>query len=190
MSTGVYKMRDAQVRTPPVFTNRGQGQLWVTAVSRGSPASAPAPAADGMTAIKQLWTPGGQAIDGTSFRQGDRLIVAITVGGSEMRKVPIVVADLLPAGFEIEAVLRPEDAGANGPYRFLGTLIAPNIAEARDDRFVAAWDIFDQKRETVAYMIRVVTPGTFTMPGVVAEDMYKPDTFARTISRTITVAKR
>ena len=190
VSTGVYKMRDAQVRTPPVFTNRGQGQLWVTAVSRGSPASAPAPAADGMTAIKQLWKPGGQAIDGTSFRQGDRLIVAITVGGSEMRKVPIVVADLLPAGFEIEAVLRPEDAGANGPYRFLGTLIAPNIAEARDDRFVAAWDIFDQKRETVAYMVRVVTPGTFTMPGVVAEDMYKPDTFARTISRTITVAKR
>ncbi|RYD87872.1 MAG: hypothetical protein EOP61_34740 [Sphingomonadales bacterium] len=107
-----------------------------------------------------------------------------------MRKVPMVVADLLPAGFEIEAVLRPEDAGANGPYRFLGTLIAPNIAEARDDRFVAAFDLFDQRRETVAYMVRVVTPGTFTMPGVVAEDMYKPDTFARTISRTITVSKR
>lgn len=190
VSSGVFKMRDAQMRTPPVFTNRGQGQLWVTAVSRGSPASAPPPAADGMTALKQLWTPGGQAIDGTSFRQGDRLIVAITVGGSEMRKVPLVVADLLPAGFEIEAVLRPEDAGANGPYRFLGTLVAPNIAEARDDRFVAAWDLYDQKRETVAYMVRVVTPGTFTMPGVVAEDMYKPDTYARTISRTVTVSKR
>ncbi|HOY77547.1 MAG TPA: alpha-2-macroglobulin [Hyphomonadaceae bacterium] len=188
LSSGVYKMRDVQ--TPPVFTNRGQGQLWVTAMSRGSPASAPPPAADGMTALKQLWTPGGQAIDGTSFRQGDRLIVAITVGGSEMRKVPVVVADLLPAGFEIEAVLRPEDAGANGPYRFLGTVLAPNIAEARDDRFVAAFDLFDQKRETVAYMVRVVTPGTFTMPGVVAEDMYKPDTYARTISRTVTVAKR
>jgi len=143
-----------------------------------------------MTAMKQLWTPGGQPIDGTSFRQGDRLIVAITVGASEMRTTPLVVADLLPAGFEIEAVLRPEDAGANGAYRFLGNLVAPNIAEARDDRFVAAFDLFDQKRETVAYMVRVVTPGTFTMPGVVAEDMYRPDTFSRTVSRTITVAKR
>ena len=190
VSSGVYKMRDAQMTTPPVFTNRGQGQLWVTSVSRGAPASAPPPAADGITAIKQLWTPGGNAVDGTSFRQGDRLIVAITVGASEMRKTPLVVADLLPAGFEIEAVLRPEDAGANGPYRFLGTLVAPNIAEARDDRFVASFDLFDQKRETVAYMVRVVTPGTFTMPGVVAEDMYKPDTHARTNSRTITVAKR
>jgi uncharacterized protein YfaS (alpha-2-macroglobulin family) len=28
------------------------------------------------------------------------------------------------------------------------------------------------------------------MPGVVAEDMYRPDTFARTSSRTITVARR
>ena len=190
VSSGVYKMRDQQMATPPVFTNRGQGQLWVTSVSRGAPASAPPPAGDGMTALKQLWTPGGQAIDGTSFRQGDRLIVAITVGASEMRQTPLVVADLLPAGFEIEAVLRPEDAGANGPYRFLGNLVAPNIAEARDDRFVAAFDLYDQKRETVAYMVRVVTPGSFTMPGVVAEDMYRPDTYARTVSRTITVAKR
>ena len=39
-------------------------------------------------------------------------------------------------------------------------------------------------------MVRVVTPGTFTMPGVVAEDMYRPDTYSRTGSRTITVAKR
>jgi alpha-2-macroglobulin len=35
-----------------------------------------------------------------------------------------------------------------------------------------------------------VTPGTFTMPGAVAEDMYRPDTFARTVSRTITIAPR
>lgn len=190
VSSGVYKMGDAQMRTPPTFTNRGQGQLWVTSVARGSPASAPAPASDGIQASKQLWTPGGGAVDGTSFRQGDRLIVAITVAGSENRTTPLVIADLLPAGFEIEAVLRPEDAGANGPYRFLGELVAPNIAEARDDRFVSAFDIYDQRRTTVAYMVRVVTPGAYTMPGVVVEDMYRPDTFARTVSRTITVAKR
>ena len=55
---------------------------------------------------------------------------------------------------------------------------------------MASFRLYDQKRMTVAYMVRVVTPGTFTMPGVVAEDMYRPDTFARTVSRTITVAKR
>ncbi|MEQ1783760.1 MAG: alpha-2-macroglobulin family protein, partial [Hyphomonadaceae bacterium] len=187
-STGVYRMTN--VSQPPVFTNKGSGQLWVTAVSRGSPASAPAPAFDGMLANKQLWSPAGQSIDGTSFRQGDRIIVAVTVASTEMRTTPLVIADLLPAGFEIEAVLRPEDAGATGPYRFLGDLVQPDIAEARDDRFIASFNLYDQKRMTVAYMVRVVTPGTFTMPGVVAEHMYKPDTFARTVSRTITVAKR
>ena len=187
---GVYRMRDAQIGRPPVFTNNGQGQLYVTAVSRGSPATAPDPAFDGMLANKQLWTPGGQAINGDTFRQGDRIIVALTVAATEMRRTPLIIADLLPAGFEIEAVLRPEDAGSSGPYAFLGELAAPNIAEARDDRFIASFDLFDQRRETVAYMVRAVTPGTFTMPGVVAEDMYRPETFARTASRTITVAKR
>jgi uncharacterized protein YfaS (alpha-2-macroglobulin family) len=67
---------------------------------------------------------------------------------------------------------------------------SPNIAEARDDRFVAALDLYERKPYTVAYMVRAVTPGTFTMPGVVAEDMYRPDTFARTTSRSITIARR
>ena len=187
---GAYRMRDAQIAQPPVFTNNGQGQLYVTAVARGSPATAPAAAFDGMLANKQLWTPGGQAINGDTFRQGDRIIVALTVAATEMRRTPLIIADLLPAGFEIEAVLRPEDAGNTGPYAFLGELAAPDIAEARDDRFIASFDLFDQRRETVAYMVRAVTPGTFTMPGVVAEDMYRPETFARTVSRTITVTKR
>ena len=186
----VFKLGDAQMRTPPSFANNGQGQLWVTSVARGSPASAPAPAADGVVADKQLWTPGGNAINGTSFKQGDRIIVAISVMSSEARTTPLVIADLLPAGFEIEAVLRPEDAGNAGPYRFLGEVASPNIAEARDDRFVAALDLYERKPYTVAYMVRAVTPGTFTMPGVVAEDMYRPDTFARTTSRSITIARR
>lgn len=190
VGNGVYRLSEAQMARPPRFTNRGQGQLYVTAISRGSPASAPPPAFDGLLANKQLWSTTGAAIDETSFRQGQRVIVAITVAASESRRTPLVVADLLPAGFEIEAVLRPEDAGASGPYRFLGDLVAPDIAEARDDRFVAAFDLYDQRRVTVAYMVRVVTPGAFTMPGVVAEDMYRPDTFARTASRTITVSRR
>lgn len=186
----VFKLSEAQMRSPPAFANNGQGQLWVTSVARGSPASAPAPASDGLFADKQLWTPGGGAINGTSFRQGDRIIVAITVKSSEERTTPLIIADLLPAGFEIEAVLRPEDAGKTGPYSFLDEVAAPKIAEARDDRFVAALDLYDRRSYTVAYMARAVTPGSFTMPGVVAEDMYRPDTFARTSSRTITIARR
>jgi alpha-2-macroglobulin len=42
----------------------------------------------------------------------------------------------------------------------------------------------------VAYMVRAVTAGSFTMPGVIAEDMYRTDTFARTGSRQITIGRR
>jgi uncharacterized protein YfaS (alpha-2-macroglobulin family) len=186
----VFKLSEAQSKTPPTFTNNGQGQLWVTSIARGTPASAPPPANDGVVMDKQLWDTAGRAINGTSFRQGDRVIIAISVQSSEQRVTPLVIADLLPAGFEIEAVLRPEDAGKTGPYSFLGDVAVPNIAEARDDRFVAALDLYDREVKTVAYVVRAVTPGSFAMPGAVAEDMYRPDTFARTSSRSIQIAKR
>ncbi|MEP7210531.1 MAG: alpha-2-macroglobulin [Alphaproteobacteria bacterium] len=186
----VFKLNDAQAKTPPSFTNRGTSQVWVTSIARGSPSSAPKPAYDGLTMDKQLWTPEGKALNGSSFTQGDRIVIEISVQASEQRTTPLIIADLLPAGFEIEAVLRPEDAGKTGPYAFLGDITAPKIAEARDDRFVAAVDLFDRKPETVAYMVRAVTPGTFAMPGAVAEDMYRPDTFARTGAQQITVAKK
>jgi uncharacterized protein YfaS (alpha-2-macroglobulin family) len=187
----VWRLSQANLQRPPVFTNGSGGQIWVTAISRGSPASAPPPASDGVSLDKQLWTTSGAAIDGPNFRQGDRVIVAITAVSSETRGVPLVVADLLPAGFEIETVLRPEDGGDTGAYGgFLGEIGYPKVAEARDDRFVAAIDLYDRRASTVAYIVRAVTPGTFTMPGAVAEDMYRPDSFARTASRTITIAPR
>lgn len=187
---GVFALADAELRAQPTFTNAGDSQLWVTRIARGAPASAPSPVASGLATIKQVWTPQGRAVDGMSFQQGDRLIVAISVAANSERETPLILSDLLPAGFEIEAVLQPSDAGDSGPYGFLGDLTTPNVAEARDDRFVAAFDLYDRERKTVAYMVRAVTPGSFTMPGVVAEDMYRPDVFARTVSRQITVAAR
>ena len=46
--------------------------------------------------------------------------------------------------------------------------------EYRDDRFVVAAKLGPQKL-TLFYMLRVVTPGTFTVPASFAEDMYRPE---------------
>ena len=46
--------------------------------------------------------------------------------------------------------------------------------EYRDDRFVAAAQIGPQKL-TLFYLLRVVTPGNFTVPAPYAEDMYRPE---------------
>ncbi|MDR0780594.1 MAG: alpha-2-macroglobulin family protein, partial [Pseudomonadales bacterium] len=137
----VFRLNEAQTQSAPTFVNNGAGPLWVTSLARGTPAVAPPPAAERLAAYKQLWTPGGEVIDSASFQQGERLIVQLWVNAEEERLTPLVIADLLPAGFEIEAVLRPEDADVRGPYGFLGKLATLNTAQARDDRFVAALDV-------------------------------------------------
>ncbi len=62
-------------------------------------------------------------------------------------------------------------------YPWLGLVTAVSVAEARDDRFVTAFDLGDRyidpegKRKTfnppfsVAYLVRAVTPGSLRAPG-------------------------
>ena len=82
------------------------------------------------------------------------------------------------------------DAGGQGPYAWLGELSEPRIAEARDDRFLAAIDLRQRRSVRLAYIVRAVTPGEYTFPGAVTEDMYRPDVFGRSGSNTVTIAPR
>ncbi len=43
---------------------------------------------------------------------------------------------------------------------------------------------------TVAYIVRAVTPGTFVHPAATAEDMYRPERYARTASGTLSVTAK
>ena len=75
----------------------------------------------------------------------------------------------------------------NGPFSWLGVISPTNVAESRDDRFVAALDLRGQAF-TVAYVVRAVTPGTFTNPGAVIEDMYRPGVFGRGAPSQVRIA--
>lgn len=118
-------------------------------------------------------------------------MVVLTLEPDERRTNPLVVADLLPAGLEIETILTPADGrrdnADSGAFAWIGPIAATKTAEARDDRFVAAIDVRDEAR-TIAYVARAVTPGEFVMPGVVAEDMYRPSVFARTEVQRVVIA--
>jgi uncharacterized protein YfaS (alpha-2-macroglobulin family) len=152
--------------------------------------TAPPEAAEGVSAEKEVRRLDGSAVDLAQVVQGDRLLVSITLSPKERRLQPLIVADLLPAGFEIEAVLRPEDGGATGAYGFLGEIASTKIAEARDDRYLAAVDVMDGRAVTIGYIVRAVTAGSFAAPGVVVEDMYRADVFARTEATTVQIAGR
>ena len=178
----------AQLANPPVFHNRGARPVWVTLFARGSSQSPPSPASEGLTIDKQLFDRAGGAIDASALVRGDQLVIALTISAQAAALAPLVVADLLPAGFEIEAVLTPTDAGARGRFGWLGELAAPRITEARDDRFVAALDVRGGQRYRLAYLVRAVTPGTFALPAAQVEHMYRPEAFARSAPGELVIA--
>jgi uncharacterized protein YfaS (alpha-2-macroglobulin family) len=115
----------------------------------------------------------------------------------------IVVVDRLPAGLEIENP-RLVEAGDVKTLPWLKSERQPEHTEFRDDRLVAAFNLFgsasrpgsgdgDDEAQgaissaTVAYLVRAVTPGTFLHPAATAEDMYRPERFARTAAGRLVV---
>lgn len=167
------------------FVNSGQGAVWRTVTVSGAPVSAPAAASNGLTLQKRLLSFTGGPVDPASLTQGDRVIIIVSGRAQQARSMALVIDDPLPAGFEIETVLGPDDA-QSGPFRFLGELSAADVQEARDDRYVAAMDLPGREDFAFAYVARAVTPGDFLLPGAQARDMYRPAVNARTsVGRTV-----
>ena len=160
------------------FINLGSGALWRTVTVRGTPVAAPPAEGNGMSVAKRLYSFTGGTVDTSALRQGDRVIVLLSGRSQQARAMSLVVDDPLPAGFEIETVLSPEDA-QNGPFAFLGQLTGSDVQEARDDRYIAAMDLGGEESFALAYVARAVTPGDFFLPGPEARDMYRPSVSAR-----------
>ncbi|MEM1037618.1 MAG: alpha-2-macroglobulin [Pseudomonadota bacterium] len=169
---------------------RNSSAAFRTVMVTGSPLDAPPAAGEGLGITKSIRNLTGGRVNLNSVKQGDQMVVVIMLDPEQRRNNPVIVADLLPAGFEIETVLQPSDGrqrgNRDGAFAWIGEIDRAETAEARDDRFIAAIDVVAEDR-TLAYVVRAVTPGTFALPGVTAEDMYRPDVFARSSAGTVTI---
>jgi len=186
-----FALTAAEVTKGAVFENAGQGPIFASVSVYGSPVAAPSVAAQGFDLTKQMYTRDGRPVDAAAVRQNDRLVVVLTVSAKSDRVHPAIIADLLPAGFEIESILTPDDGeseGASGPYKWVGPIAWTKVAEARDDRYVAAIDLYSRAPVRLAYLVRAVTPGDFVFPGAIIEDMYRPGVFARTAGGRVKIA--
>ncbi|MBU3921596.1 MAG: alpha-2-macroglobulin family protein, partial [Alphaproteobacteria bacterium] len=194
-----YMLSEAQAASGVSFKLNAKAPVFRTVLVSGAPSSAPPTVSSKLTAEKQFYTMTGTPVKLDQVRQGDKFVVGLTITPEERRLNPVIVADLLPAGFEIETVLRVADARIveydwttgndkvrAGAFDFLGEITQAQTAQAQDDRFVAAVDVYDQP-VTLAYVVRAVTPGSFAMPGVVAEDMYRPEVFGRSAPGRVTI---
>lgn len=179
-------------------SNGGAADVWRTVSIQGSPKTAPPPLANGFELHKTFYNLAGEEIEPTSVRQNDRIVINLT--GKILNNLPaqVVLVDYLPAGFEIESIAPSgtEDAA----FGFLPTSSRTRIKEARDDRFVAAFDLnrpakyswSDEQPQTefnMSYLVRVVTPGNFILPGAAIEDMYRPGRMARTVVGSVAVGQ-
>jgi uncharacterized protein YfaS (alpha-2-macroglobulin family) len=177
------------IKEDQTIQNTGNKAVWISAALSGLPDSDPGAMSRGYNVEKQMFSISGQVVSQNQLVKGERAIIRVTIDPEQKRSAMIVLADLLPAGVEIESILLPEDAGDTGPYRFLGELTDLDMAEMRDDRLVASERInrWDNGQITVAYVIRAITQGEFVFPGAVAEDMYRPEFNGRTEAKRLVI---
>jgi uncharacterized protein YfaS (alpha-2-macroglobulin family) len=90
-----------------------------------------------------------------------------------------VMADLLPAGLELED--DTFETRSKAPYAAAlmdGFTVPSGRAELRDDRWLWFGALSPQPNgvsNRLTYRVRAVTPGVYAVPSVVVEDMYNPD---------------
>ena len=183
----------ADLKNEISIQNTGDEKAFLTIDFASIPVAPPEPLSEGFTIEKSLYSLTGEKLSADGLKKGDRAIIHIEADAKFSVDSMVVLADLLPAGLEIETVLTPNDSGNTGRFKFLGELTRFDMQEARDDRFIASsrrryWRRNKESDFSAAYIVRAVTTGTFAFPGAVIEDMYKPTRVATSQNGTLTVA--
>jgi hypothetical protein len=173
---------------PLVVTNTSDGPVQAVVSVSGAPL-VPEPAAEKGFKIERLtYTLDGKPLNAAKVKQNDRLVVVLKMTEGQPQFGRVLVADYLPAGFEIDNP-RLVSSGETGTLEWIEDAAEPVNSEFRDDRFSAAFDrkANDPAVFTVAYVVRVVSPGRYVLPQAYVDDMYRPDRFGRTATGNVEV---
>ena len=163
------------------MTNNGDAEVQAVVSVTGAPL-VPEPATErGFKIERQHFTLTGEPVDIATVRQNERVVVVLKITEAQPQYGRIIVADHLPAGFEIDNP-RLVSSGDTGTLDWIEDAQDPVHSEFRDDRFSAA---FARKSDnaavfSVAYVVRAVSPGKYILPQAYVEDMYRADRFGRT----------
>ncbi|HTO27190.1 MAG TPA: hypothetical protein VL017_01220, partial [Devosia sp.] len=168
--------------------NTGTADTEAKVTVTGFPVTPPPASSNGFTITREYYLPDGTPVDPQAgpVAQNERFVVVLTVRPQTLGSGQYVVADPLPAGFEIE---NPDLSAGGGVNDFSWlNLDSANHVESRTDQYVAAFRYFDESGSfTTAYLVRAVSPGTFVLPGATVEDMYRPEFRANTAAGSIEV---
>ena len=182
-----YKAADMAGR-PIRIANAGDTPVQAVVSVTGSPLVAEPAASNGFKIERTFFALDGTPADPAKAKQNDRFAVVLKVTEAKPEFGHIMVADYLPAGFEID---NPKlvSSGDSGTLDWIEDGVEAANTEFRDDRFTAAIDrkANDKAVFTVAYVVRAVSPGRYVLPQASVEDMYNPSRYGRTATGAIEV---
>ncbi|MBG7602112.1 MAG: alpha-2-macroglobulin family protein [Gammaproteobacteria bacterium] len=167
-----YEQQARGSKNLPVVSNQGEKSVWAELALRGvveEPMATP-----GYQISRRFYTLDGKPADLSTVAHNARLIAVIegVVPKSDKSASPMVV-DLLPAGLELE---NPQLSGFDlvSSLSWIGSRTRTQHQEYRDDRYLA---VLDEGVNTfrLSYVVRAITPGSFRVPPILIEDMYRPE---------------
>jgi uncharacterized protein YfaS (alpha-2-macroglobulin family) len=172
----------AEMADKPIkITNTGEAPVQAVISVAGAPATPEPAASNGFVIERNYFNLDGTPADPAQATQNDRFAVVLRITEAKPEYGHIMVADYLPAGFEID---NPHlvSSGDTGTLDWIEDGKEPVSTEFRDDRFTAAVDrnANDKAVFTVAYVVRAVSPGKYVLPQAYVEDMYNPSRYGRT----------
>ncbi len=164
---------------PVVVRNGSDRAQTITVTAYGVPVDPEPAGGNGYDIKRRYYTLDGAEVDlSQPVAQGTRLVTVLEITPFGSGEARLMVADPLPAGFEIDN----PNLIAGGQISGLDWL-APETdvahSEFRQDRFLTAIDRYSSSSFQLAYIVRAVSPGTFRHPAASVEDMYRPDFRAR-----------
>ncbi|PPU42188.1 hypothetical protein XaplCFBP3123_03515 [Xanthomonas arboricola pv. populi] len=178
------------------FAPQGEAPMYASLEVAGIPRSAPEPDTRTLSVERSWYTTDGKPWAPRALKEGEALIVRVAItANSDMPDA--LLTDLLPAGLEIENFnLGDAKQWADVVVDGIGISERSSAAdvkheEFRDDRYVAALALSSGSKAQLYYLVRAVTPGTYTVPPSLVEDMYRPELrgVGRSTPATMTVVQ-
>lgn len=141
------------------------------------------PESNGITVLRKFFNLQGDELDISNLSAGDMVLVHVKIGLDKQYKYlpDAMLIELIPAGLELENqnlehAMKLDDIKIDGK-KIINWLKTTKIkhSEYRDDRFIAALTLSGYNDNHIFYLTRAVTPGVYTVPPSLVEDMYRPE---------------
>ncbi|MBI9075265.1 MAG: alpha-2-macroglobulin family protein [Desulfatibacillum sp.] len=162
------------------YAPESEGVIFVSASVMGYTKTPPAMDDSKIRVHRTLFDLQGKEVTKSTFRVGEMMLAEVEIV-SQVSLYDALVVDMLPAGFELENPalsqgVKVQDIKIDDKTVYeWARASSPQYEQFLDDRYVAAVSLYKHGAIRLHYLVRAVSPGTYTVPPVMVESMYQPE---------------